>query len=78
MFDDCFSSEVQALALCWPLSNLLALNFGPLLRSFQLIALPMCYGGCLGGKGKAQQYLKEKVAMLPGEEETKRQGMQYV
>lgn len=34
--------------------------------------------GCPGGKGKAQQCLKEEVVVLPGKEEVKRKGMKQL
>lgn len=52
IFDDCFHSELQALALCRLLSNLRALNFGSLHRSLQLLALSPCYGAVLAEKAK--------------------------
>lgn len=67
IFDDCFHSELQALALCRLLSNLRAPNFGSLHRSLQLLALFPVLWGCPGRKRKAQQCLKrEVVAALPG------------
>lgn len=52
IFDDCFHSELQALALCRLLSNLRALNFGSLHRSLQLLALSPCYGAVLAENAK--------------------------
>lgn len=34
--------------------------------------------GCPGGKGKAQQCLREEVAVLPGKEKVKRKDMKRV